>query len=220
MKAVIFDFDGLVVDTETPAYRAWSGIYEEYGAKLALADWVQCVGSGYGKFDPVRHLETLTGVRLDELDLKARKDRLKAEICQTQPLMPGVLERIQEAKGMGMPVAIASSSGREWIDFHSRRTEIFSLVDVFCTREDVRHIKPAPDLYLLAATRLGVAASECLVFEDSLNGVAAARAAGMFAVAVPNAVTSASDFSTANLILRSLADVTLTELRQNYWPTY
>jgi HAD superfamily hydrolase (TIGR01509 family) len=218
MKAVIFDFDGLVVDTETPAFRAWSGIYQEHGAELALADWVQCVGSGYGKFDPVKHLEKLTGIRLDDVELKARKDKLKAEICETQPLMPGVSSLIQEASELGVPVAIASSSGRDWIDFHARRTGILDLIRVICTREDVRQIKPAPDLYLLASERLGVSVSECIVFEDSQNGVAAARAAGMIAVAVPNMVTAQSDFSTADLVLQSLADTTLRDLRRRLWP--
>lgn len=214
MKAIIFDFDGLVIDTETPAYDAWCSIYREFGAELALADWVECVGSGYGRFDPVRHLESLTGKSHNDTELKARKDTLKAQICATQPLMPGVRERMQEAENLALSVAIASSSGRAWIDEHAGRHGILPLVRVICTREDVARIKPAPDLFLRAAERLNVAPVDCVVFEDSLNGVIAAKAAGMRVVAVPNKVTMASNFAQADLVLKSLADITLEELRR------
>lgn len=209
---MIFDFDGLVVDTETPAYHAWSGIYREHGAELLLSDWVQCVGSGYGVFDPVKNLETLTGTVLDDEALKKRKDILKAEICLTQPLMPGILDRLREAQSLKMSVAVASSSGRDWIDLHSERTAITGFFSVVCTKEDVKQIKPAPDLYLLAAARLGVDPSDCIVLEDSQNGIIAARAAGMYAVAIPNFVTRHSDFSAAHLMIHSAAEMTLAEL--------
>jgi len=217
MKAVIFDFDGLVVDTETPAFCAWSEIYKEFDAELRLIDWVQCVGSGYGKFDPVKNLEILTGLSLNGNELIAKKERIKGDICLNQPLLPGIQNLILEASTLHVPIAIASSSPRAWIDLHADRTGILPFVSVICAREDVKNIKPAPDLYLLAAERLNMSPHDCLVFEDSQNGVTAARAAGMFAVAIPNQVTSESDFSLAHMVVKSAADCTLKAIKEKFW---
>ncbi len=217
MKAVIFDFDGLVVDTETPAFSAWSEIYQEFGAELLLADWVQCVGSGYGRFDPVKNLEKVTGQNLNGNELIAKKERIKGEICLTQPLLPGIQNLIHEARSLNIPVAVVSSSARAWIDLHSDRTGILPFVSVICTREDVKNIKPAPDLYILAAQRLNVSPMDCIVFEDSQNGIFAARAAGMRAIAVPNQVTRESDFSGAHLVVKSASDHTLREIIKMFW---
>jgi putative hydrolase of the HAD superfamily len=217
LKAVIFDFDGLVVDTETPAFRAWSEIYKEFGVELQLAEWVLCVGSGYGRFDPVKNLEKLTGISMNGNELIAKKESIKSAICLTQPLLPGIKNLIMEARSLNIPVAVASSSPRSWIDLHADRTGILPFVSVICTREDVKNIKPAPDLYELAAHRLRVAAEDCIVFEDSQNGITAARAAGMRAIAVPNQVTSESDFSAAHLVVKSAADCTLAEFIKMFW---
>ncbi len=217
MKAVIFDFDGLVVDTETPAFNAWCEIYQEFGVKLNLSDWVQCVGSGYGRFDPVKNLESLIGRSLDGNQLIAKKERIKSEICLTQPLLPGIQNLILEARSLGISTAVASSSMRSWIDLHADRTGILPFISVICTREDVKNIKPAPDLFLLAAERLQVSTEDCLVFEDSQNGIKAARAAGIRAVAVPNKVTSESDFSAAHLVVKSAAECSLSEIKKMFW---
>ncbi len=217
MKAVILDFDGLVVDTETPAFRAWSEIYREFGVELLLSEWVLCVGSGYGRFDPVKNLEKLTGTNMNGHELITRKERIKGEICLTQPLLPGIQSLILEASDLNIPVALASSSPRAWIDLHANRIGILPFVSVICTREDVKNIKPAPDLYLLASERLNVAPEDCIVFEDSQNGIAAARAAGMRAIAVPNQVTGECDFSAAHLVVKSAAECRLVEIKKKFW---
>ncbi len=211
VKAVIFDFDGLIVDTETPAYQAWSKIYADYGVSLQLNIWVQCVGSSHSSFDPVRHLESLTGKAFDRGRLFALKEELKSEICRTQGLLPGVLDRLTEAKSLGLPLAVASSSERSWVQGHSERLNIASFFSVWRTKEDVRLTKPNPELYLSAATGLGVKPEDCMVFEDSLNGVKAAKAAGAYCIAVPNPVTEGLDFSLADQRIKSLSEINLAD---------
>ncbi len=211
MRALLLDFDGLMVDTEWPAYRAWQAIYARHGAALALSDWVRCVGSGYGeRFDPVRQLAELSGRSLDREALVAEKDRLKWRVTDTAPLLPGVAERIAEARALGWPVGVGSSSGGAWVRGHLDRLGVD--VDAIRTADDVQRIKPHPDIFLALAEALGVAPGDCVVCEDSLNGVLAARAAGMFAVAVPNRVTRILRFDEAHLRVESLLALSLAEL--------
>jgi putative hydrolase of the HAD superfamily len=131
-----------------------------------------------------------------------------------QSTLPGVVEYLQDAKQLGLKLAIASSSPHSWVDTHAQRLGIFDFFDkVICSDEvGVARTKPHPDLFLLALEQLQVRASEAIVFEDSPNGVRAARAAGIFVVAVPNSVTSQLSIENANLTLRSLADLPLREL--------
>jgi HAD superfamily hydrolase (TIGR01509 family) len=211
-EAVIFDFDGLVVDTETPAYDAWSAIYREHGQELSLALWVQCVGSHAGRFDPVTHLSELVGRELDRAALVQDKERRKHAVCLTQPLLPGVLDRLHESRSMGLRTAVASSSGRAWVEGHAMRLGIGELFDAVRTGDDVTRVKPHPDLYLAAAAALGLEPGRCVAFEDSLNGVIAAKAAGMRCFAIPNQITKGLDFAAADGVLTSLAAVTLADL--------
>lgn len=209
MKAVIFDFDGLMLDSETPAYEAWSAIYREHGHKLELALWVECVGSGFHRFDPVLHLGSLLGRPLNRDTLLADKERRKSMICDEKGLLPGVLDRIAEARSLGLKLAVASSSDAKWVHGHLGRFALVPSFDAIKTRDDVTRVKPFPDLYLAAATALGVEPRDCLAFEDSVNGVKAAKAAGMTVVAVPNPVTEGLDFAAAaaDLVASSLAAV-------------
>lgn len=212
LKAVIFDFDGLVVDTESPAYEAWLAIYREHGQELDLSLWVQCVGSSAARFDPVQHLSDLVGRDLDREALFQEKERRKLEACLQKPLLPGVLDRLRESRALGLRTAVASSSGRVWVEGHATRLGIGSLLDAMRTGDDVARVKPHPDLYFAAAEALAVAPHECVAFEDSLNGVKAAKAAGMMCFAVPNDVTRGLDFTIADGVLDSLLALSLASL--------
>jgi HAD superfamily hydrolase (TIGR01509 family) len=212
MPALIFDFDGLMVDTEWPAFEAWSAIYREHGVELLLSRWVECVGSSTARFDPVAHLCELTGRTLDGPVLVADKERRKAGICDVLGVMPGVEAQIAAARAHGWTVAVASSSGSGWVRGHLERLGLTQRLDAILTREDVARVKPAPDLYLKAAAVLGAAPAACVVLEDSLNGVRAAKAAGMRCYAVPNRVTRGLDFSEADAVLASVAELPLARL--------
>jgi len=214
MRALILDFDGLMVDSEWPALEAWRVVYARFGATLAVEDWVKCVGSRYGEaFDPIDHLEAQVGRRLDREALIHERGQLKIKAVSTAPLMPGVRERIAEARALGWAVGVASSSGADWVLGHLTRLEMRAAVDAVRTADDVEHVKPAPDVYLAAAAALAVDPADCVVCEDSLNGVRAARAAGMYAVAVPNRVTALLDFSEAHQRVASLTELSLASLR-------
>ena len=212
IKALIFDFDGLILDTETPEFSAWQNIYQEHGFELPHDEWGKIVGGfGLSNFDAAEHLSVLAQGRLDSISLRARHRLESHNMTLEQPVLPGVLETIHEAKRLGLKLAIASSSPHSWVDTHARRLGIFEHFDAVICSDDVDpgRTKPNPDLYLLALDRLNVRNDEALVFEDSPNGVTAARLAGIFVVAVPNPVTSLLQIEGADLMLASLSDLYL-----------
>jgi HAD superfamily hydrolase (TIGR01509 family) len=210
IRALLFDFDGLLIDTEGPSYRAWVEVYERHGHELPLQVWSAAIGTVDG-FDPVRHLHGL-GVTLDEHAQEARRQR-DLDLCDLEELRPGVAELLGEAERRGLQTAIVSSSPEDWIERHLARRDLLDRFDVVSAANgDRERAKPRPTLYLEALELLGVGAGEAVAFEDSPNGVAAARAAGIFCVAVPNEVTGALDLSAADLVVPSLADVDLDAL--------
>jgi HAD superfamily hydrolase (TIGR01509 family) len=215
IKALIFDFDGLVLDTETPEYLAWKNIYQEFGFDLPISEWGSIIG-GYGasNFDPAEHLSLLCQGRLDSVSLRSRHRLESHAAIACESLLPGVVDYIHEAKRLGLKLAIASSSEHAWVDTHAQRLGIFDHFDMVICRDDVGmgRTKPNPDLFLLALDQLQVQKNEAIIFEDSPNGVTAANRAGIFVVAVPNPVTSLLVIEGANLILRSLSELALVEL--------
>jgi HAD superfamily hydrolase (TIGR01509 family) len=214
-KALIFDFDGLILDTETPDYEVWCSIYREHGFELPREEWGKIVG-GYGlsSFDAAEHLSVLSQRRLDSVSLRDRHRTESHAMTLAQSVLPGVMGYLHDAKRLGLKLAIASSSPHSWVDTHAKRLGIFEYFDKVICSDDVGigRTKPNPDLFLLALKQLKVHKDEAIVFEDSPNGVQAARSAGMFVVAVPNSVTSQLSIENANLLLRSLAELSLHEL--------
>jgi HAD superfamily hydrolase (TIGR01509 family) len=215
IQALIFDFDGLVLDTETPEFTCWQNIYREHGFDFPLEKWAMIIGrNGVSDFDAAEHLALLSQGRLDSASLRAR-NRLESDaIIHAQKPMPGVLEYLQQAKRLGLKLAIASSSDIPWVHGHARRIGVFDYFDQIVTAEDVGfgRTKPHPDLFLTALKRLHVPKEAAIVFEDSPNGVKAANRAGIFVVAVPNSVTSLLSVEGADLVLRSLQDLPLPKL--------
>ena len=211
-KALIFDFDGLVVDTETPLYESWRQLYQEHGHNLTLETYVQCVGSTIQRFDPIQHLQDLVGTPIEATDLQTEHHaRVKSALAKRDTL-PGVRERLTEAREAGLKRAIASSSSSDWIDPWLARLELTDHFHVIRTRDHVSEAKPSPELFVTAAEMLDVKPEEALIFEDSHNGLQAALAASIPCVIIPNNVTKHSDFSAATLALESLADVSLAEI--------
>ncbi|GAB4422841.1 MAG: HAD family hydrolase [Anaerolineales bacterium] len=215
-RALIFDFDGLILDTESPEFDVWQSIYREHGQELDAATWGQIVGGwGASQFDAARHLAELVGNGLNVDIVRARHRSESDARTLAQPILPGVLDYLDEARCLGLRLSIASSSTREWVvDTHLSRLGLADRFDAIITADDVPpgRTKPKPDLFLKALAAVGVQPDEAIVFEDSPNGVQAARAAGIFVVAVPNPVTALLDVNGANLKLNSLTDVSLTDL--------
>jgi HAD superfamily hydrolase (TIGR01509 family) len=211
IRALIFDFDGLILETEEPIYRSWMEVYEAHGVALPFELWVKTVGSSNQAFHPQLYLEQRLGVALPQ-DVLDRRIARRVELVIAEPLRAGVADLAGAARASGIKVGVASSSSRDWVRGHLERLGIFDLFDCLRCRDDVEHVKPDPDLYLASLDCLGVVAAEAVAIEDSPNGITAAKNAGLRCVVVPNSITAGLDLSQADLRLSSLADVTLPEL--------
>ncbi|MBA3944321.1 MAG: HAD family hydrolase [Herpetosiphonaceae bacterium] len=211
IQALIFDFDGLLVDTETPAYESWVEIYRQHGAKLPRQLYQLDIGTA-GVFDPIGELQRLTGKVLDEATILEARQTLKEHMSVEQPLLPGVAAMLQDAQALGLPIAVASSSSRRWVEGWLERHAIRSFFHCVVTSDDVAHVKPAPDLFLGAAACLSIAPAHCLVFEDAPNGMLAAAAAGIRCVAVPGPITADLTLPPVAMRLSSLAELPLRRL--------
>jgi HAD superfamily hydrolase (TIGR01509 family) len=212
ISALIFDFDGLIVDTEVPIFRAWQRIYREHGQELPLDRWLTIIGTASGPFDPVIDLAKKTGTKLDEAELKALEVLYYQEATALQQLLPGVIDYLVAAHQLGLKTAVASSSTRKWVMDHLNRFGIGGQFDAIVCREDVKRTKPDPDLYLTTLERLGARPDEAIAFEDSSNGIHAAKAAGLFCVVVPNLLTVDLDLTEADLRLLTLEALPLREV--------
>ncbi len=215
IQALFFDFDGLIQDTETPEFQVWQNIYREYGQELPIEQWSKMVGGfGLGVFDAASHLANLVGDSLRPDALRARHKAESDALILAQPILPGVTEYLEEARRLGLRLAVASSSPHGWVDAHLTRLGLAPRFDLILCSEDVPpgRTKPYPDLFLKALETFHLRPSEAIVFEDSLNGVRAARAAGIAVVAVPNPLTRRLGINGADLNLPSLATLPLTNL--------
>jgi HAD superfamily hydrolase (TIGR01509 family) len=213
IKALIFDFDGLIIDTEMPDYASWQAVYAEYGQDLPVAMWGQIVGgTGASDFDPHGYLEELSGQSLDREEVWISRRTAYLDTVAEQPILPGVKDYLEGAKERGLKLAVASSSPDNWVSGHLTRLCLIDYFDAIKTADDVARTKPDPELYLAALQALDVAAEEAVVFEDSGNGVRAAKAAGIYTVAVPNGLTAQLTIEGADLSLASLAELSLDEL--------
>ena len=213
IRALIFDFDGLIVDTEVPDYESWQEVYRDHGCEFPLEKWAKILGGDdLTGFDPFDFLEESYGKPIDRQAIWIKRRRRDAEVMIRQPILPGVEDCLFQAKEKGLLLAVASSSPESWVRGHLTRLGLWEHFDVVRTADDVAATKPAPDLFLSVCLALGVQTDEAIVFEDSPNGVTAANAANIYAVAVPNAVTELLDLSHADLILGSLAEISLDEL--------
>jgi HAD superfamily hydrolase (TIGR01509 family) len=211
IRAIVFDFDGLILDTEGPVYRSWLEVYEAHGEELPFERWVQIVGSTTTGFHPQHHLEERLGQSLPKEVLDRRIGR-RTELVLAQKLLPGVMQHLDQAKALGLKVGVASSSTAEWVRGHLARLGILERFDCLRCRDDVANAKPEPDLYIAVLECLGVTAAEAIAIEDSPNGVTAAKRAGLRCVAIPNSITAKLDLSDADVLLHSLAEITLADL--------
>src|SRR2546421_3315801 len=155
IKALVFDFDGLIVDTEVPIFRAWQRIYREHGQELPLDRWLTIIGTSSGSFDPVQELGDRIGERLDEGALDTLERLYYAESTALQQLLPGVAEYLADAHRLGLKTAVASSSSRKWVMEHLERFRIGGPFDGSVVWVDAKRTKPGPQLYPTALQTLG-----------------------------------------------------------------
>ena len=210
VRALVFDFDGLLVDTESSAVRAWEHVLAQRGVPMPHALWHAAIG-GQGCESAMReHLAELFG-HADAHALEAQWWQRHLALVHAEPLRPGVARYLADAARLGLGLAIASSATGDWVAAHLHRLDTREAFTVVATGDD-HAAKPAPDTYLAALAGLGVPAREAVAFEDSPNGVAAAKAAGLRCVAVPNPVTAALAFPGADLVVASLDTLSLPDL--------
>ena len=207
LQAIVFDFDGTILDTETPDFQTWQDVYRSHGAELPLDLWLQCVGGSTGAFRPDDYLEGLLGKEIDWQRLHTERRKLFLERVRVQPIMPGVLELIAAAERRGVRLAVASSSDRKWVESHLQRLGLRGRFAAVVTADEVERVKPDPALYRLAAQKLDVPPRRAVAIEDSYNGMLGAQRAGLRCVSVPNRITRDSDFSAADLCLDSIASI-------------
>jgi HAD superfamily hydrolase (TIGR01509 family) len=207
IRALLFDFDGLILDTETASRAGWEWLYREHGHELPQDKWATIVGTT-GVWSPMDHLEELVGEPLERDALNERRYAHEISLIEAEELRPGIADYIEAATRLGLRRAIVSSASRRWIDMHLARLERAVGWDAIITADrDNARAKPNPTMYLEALDVLDVDANEAVVFEDSPNGVRAARAAGIFVVAIPNNVTRDFGLDDADLVVDSLADL-------------
>ncbi|WP_171686412.1 HAD family hydrolase [Paenibacillus planticolens] len=206
LKAAIFDFDGLLLDTETPWYRVFKEVYASYALDLPLALWARHVGTSFETFNPYEYLKEHAK---DPVDLEQIKSLLQMRYelrMENAQLRPGVLKILHKTRECGMKIAVASSSTHDWVSGYLKSFGMYSLFDEVVTADDVKKVKPDPELYKLAMHKLGVNAFETIAFEDSPNGLKAANAAGIRCIIVPNEVTKDLDFPPYERRLNSLLE--------------
>lgn len=211
LAALVFDFDGLIVDTENPGFISWQEVYQEFGVTLQIDDWRHATGY-VGGFDPGIHLEGVLGRKLDWSYIIPRRDARNWELTLEARVLPGIRELIQSAKENQLRIGVASNSGNGWVEGGLRRLGLRDYVEVVVTRDMVLNPKPAPDIYLKAVQTLQVEPSNAVALEDSEPGCRAAKRAGLKAIAIPNRFSALQDLSIADLVVKSASELNLERL--------
>ena len=212
IKAIVFDFDGLIIDTETPAYEAFREVFRTYEVELLLDTYAQCIGTTFAVFNPFNYLAEQLGKEIDHETVKRLVDERYEQLLDETTLRPGVLDYLAEAQARGLRIGLATSSPSSWINPYFDRFGLRQYFHSVTTADDVANVKPDPELYLKSLNKLGVTGSEAIAFEDSLNGLRAAKAAGLFCAIVPNPSTRHFPFRHHDLELDSMADMPLADV--------
>ena len=212
IQALIFDFDGLILDTESTEYQSWQELFADHGCRLSLDLWIDCIGRPRGYFDFYTHLKEMKGTATDREQIRTQRHTRVRELNLLQPIQPGVVNYLQDARQLGLKIGLASSSSRVWVHGHLERLALYQYFTVTKCVEDTGTHKPDPGPYLAALDALNVLPSEAVAFEDSPNGIASAKAAGIMCVAVPNPMTHHLQLDHADYRLDSFASMPLQDL--------
>jgi HAD superfamily hydrolase (TIGR01509 family) len=212
IDAVVFDFDGVIIDTETARYEVWKRIFQEHNQVLPKDIWVKSIGRTEYFINPYDLLGQLTGTNIDTDKLRAYEKSMEEQYIAQKPLTAGLLERINEARGVGGRFAIASSASRRYVEKHLTERNILNNFDALVCRDDVSWHKPHPQPYLRALELLDAEIDYSFAVEDAPAGIEAAVSAGLFCVAVAGYMTRDMDQSRAHCIVNSLNEFTFESL--------
>jgi HAD superfamily hydrolase (TIGR01509 family) len=208
IRAFVFDFDGLILDTETPLIDAYAEVHAAHRVAFDRTLFLRSVGHADYAFDPWHGFSP----HADRVALEVQRRAAKDDLMLRQPILPGVVDLFDAARTAGLRLGVASNSPHSRVDVHLARLGLFDRFDFIACREDVPSPKPEPDLYKLVLNRFGLRGHEAVAFEDSHTGSLAAKRANLWAVAAPNESTAHHDFNHVDWKVTSLAEVTLERL--------
>ncbi|WP_394126573.1 HAD family hydrolase [Vibrio hepatarius] len=213
-KALIFDFDGLLVDTESCMFRAWEALMKPYGVDVSPLQVAGLVGSSAPATALYHLYRHHSGLNHSDTQIRDRVLELAYQMIETLSERAGVRDYLNFAKQKRLKLALATSSEREHYLPILQRLNLDHYFDCFTGAEEIDEIrrKPCPDVYLTSLEKLGVSAHQAIAFEDSPPGVTAARSADISTVAVTNLLTRHLDVSHANVVLSSMSQLSLANL--------
>ncbi len=209
---VIFDLDGVLLDTEPLYTQATQEVVDEFGV---VFDWSVKSGMiGRSDLEGARHLVRSLGIALEPEEYLRRRKPILDRLFATAAEMPGARALVERLRERGVPLGVATSSAQYQYRLKTAHHDWFGAFSAVVCGDDPRVAapKPAPDIFLVTARELGAEPARCVVFEDSLSGVAAARAAGMLVVALPDPAVDAAQFSAAHRVARRFDELDLDEL--------
>lgn len=212
IQAVVFDFDGLIIDTETGRFDAFRETFRDFGVDLPFDLYVKCVGGTYDIFNPYSYLESRLNKSINRLEVEQLVMKKFRYIMSQKHLRPGVESYLISAKRMGLKIGMATSSSRSWVEEILNNYSILDYFDSIQTADHVRKKKPDPELYLKVLDSMGVSGTETIAFEDSVYGLMAAKSAGLYCVIVPNSMTKDLCFEHYDLRLSSMEEIKLEQL--------
>jgi HAD superfamily hydrolase (TIGR01509 family) len=210
LEGLLFDFDGLILDTESTVFQAWSDKFREHGQKLLLEEWGEILGKSGEELGPIEGFLKSFGDEKIQQKIYQEVSQIELALVKQKEPLPGAVDLIRRAKAAGLKMGVVSSSDRKWVHSHLERLELLDYFDHTSCFDDVDEAKPDPSLYLLGLKKMDATPDKVIVLEDSPNGVLAAKRAGLFCIAVPNPITRQLSFfengGTPDLVLDSLVD--------------
>jgi HAD superfamily hydrolase (TIGR01509 family) len=207
IQAVIFDLDGVIVDTEPISRKAWNIALNEFSAELP--DEVCYNIIGHCSAESAEIIKMALGLSLPASALLHRKTTaLRKLLAEDIPVIPGLVQLVAKLSNIGLPWAVATSSPRDYAERILKQIDLWNKCTVLTAGDEVSYNKPEADIYALTARRLKRAPRQCLALEDSLPGCRAAASAGMVTVAVPGKYPKRSDFDFVDQLCMSLDEVT------------
>ncbi len=212
IRAIIFDFDGTVIDTETAWYIAFRDAYKEHGVDLTLEMYSLCIGTSLQAFNPYEYLVVNLHLPIDLDSFRQSVHERHATLMDAEKMRPGIMDYLNSARAKRLKIALASSSKLDWVEKFLEKLQIREYFDCIRTANDVEHVKPDPELYLQTLQCLGVTADEAIAIEDSPNGAKAAVAAGVHCVVVPNTITKLLEFERFSQMANSLTEIDFEDL--------
>lgn len=212
IRALIFDFDGLILDTETPLIDSYCDVHTAHGVPFDRTLFVRNVGHADYTFDPWHGFSP----HADRAGLEAERRACKNARLLRQRVLPGVAAMLDAARARSLRIGLASNSEHSWVEPHLERLGLLDRFEFLACREDAPSPKPEPDLYRLVLNRFGIRGHEAIAFEDSRTGVLAAKRANAWVVAVANESTAHHDFTPAHLRVPSLDQISLDALIEKF----